>query len=146
MAFSIYDSQGFAESRISDIYDRVWNQLDPRFTTFKRIGRIFSGYYDFENIIDNLRLAEKKSFKIDLLKIDKDHFDEIRDYYKDKWPKLMIENLKLDYDFLINIFIEDIEFIKQINPKMLTINEDIWTVENIKTLALLNFNECWFRF
>ena len=50
----------------------------------------------------------------------------------------MIESLQIFYSDQNNISNEDIEFLNKINPKILKIEGDIWTVENIKALALIN--------
>ena len=122
---------------ISHFFDGDSDQLDPCFAAFKRIDRI-DDRIEFNKITDNLELADKASFRIDWLIIDKNNFDDIRELYKDKKPNLMIKNLHLKYIFKSKRSTEDIEFINQISPKMLTIERGVWTVENIKDLTFLN--------
>ena len=146
MAISIYELFGFANSRFSDFYDGDNDQLDPRLAAFRRINKIYYDGNKFNKITDNLELADKASLRIDFLMIDKDHFDEIRKFYKNKDPNLMIKNLQLNYDFENNKSTEDIEFINKISPKMLTIRGDKWTVEKIKALTLLNCENIYLNF
>ena len=139
MAISIYELLGFTKSRISDFFDGDSDQFDPCFAAFKRINDLLDNGNKLNKIIYNLELADKLLFKIDYLTINKNHFDDLRELYKDKDPNLMIENLEFDYYFEHKRAIEDIEFINQISPKIITIDGDIWTVESIKALTLLNW-------
>ena len=136
MAISIYEEFSIG-GWISHFFDGDSDQLDPCFAAFKRIDRI-GDRIEFNKITDNLELADKASFRIDWLIIDKNNFDDIRELYKDKKPNLMIKNLHLKYNFKSKRSTEDIEFINQISPKMLTIERGVWTVENIKDLTFLN--------
>ena len=94
--------------------------------------------YEFNEISENLELAEKLSIKIDRLIINTNHFDDLKELYKDKDAILIIEYLETDYDFVSKGLIEDFEFINKISPKILTIKWNIWTVESIKALTLIN--------
>ena len=138
MAISIDEECAWNNISISGFFDRVNDQLDPCLSAFKRVVLIRSDYNKKNKIIYNLELADKLSFKIDLLLINKNHFDDFRKLYKDKDANFKIENLKLYY-CESNISIEDIEFINQISPKMITIQENIRTPKSIKALALLNW-------
>ena len=138
MAVSIMDPSYFRYKSIFLFIDEDSNQLDPWFAAFKRIDRIYDNDGEFCQTIDNLELIYKALFRIDLLAINKNCFDEIRKIYKDKDPNLMIENLELYYDSEKKRPIKDIEFINQISPKKLIIKGDIWTVKNIEVLTLLN--------
>ena len=113
--------------------------MDPCLAAFRRIERIWYDGNELNIFTDNLELADKAWLRIDLLMIHKDNFDDIRKLYKDKNPNLMIKKLQLNYDFEHNRSTEDIEFINQISPNLLTIRGDKWIVENIKALALLNW-------
>ena len=134
----------FIRSRISDYFDGDSDQLDPRFAAFKRINWIYDYVddYDYDSdklyVTDNLELADRFSIKIDKLSINKYHFDDIRELYKDKDPNLMIEDLTINYDFESNWLAEDIEFINKLSPERLIIYGIMWTVEIIKTLTLIN--------
>ena len=138
MAISIYKDDSLNKNWISYFFDGDSGQLDPCFAAFKRIEKICDSE-DSNEITNDLELADKVSVKIDLLRINKNHFDYMRELYKDKDPNLIIEKLELTYlseNYRLN---GDIEFINQISPKMLTIEGDIWTVENIKALSLINW-------
>ena len=138
MAISIYGAWGFNRDLISDYFDGDSDQFDPCFSAFKRIDEICD--YGHESYFtDNLKLIDILSIKINSLRITKVHFDDLIEFYKDKDPKLMIESLYLNYDFESNLSIEEIELINKFSPKKLIINWDIWTVENIKSLSLLNW-------
>ena len=50
----------------------------------------------------------------------------------------MIETLAIHYFKKDNISDEEIKFINKINPRMLKIHGDVWTVQNIKALGLVN--------
>ena len=138
MAVSVYEEFSFGGCWISYFFDGDSDQLDPCFAAFKRVDQIYDNGSKFNKITDNLELADKASLRIDLLMIFKSNLNNIRELYKDKDPNLMIKNLQLNYYLENNSWTEDIEFINKISPKMLTIRGDIWTVENIKDLALLN--------
>ena len=51
----------------------------------------------------------------------------------------MIGDLTINYSIKNNWLAEDIEFINKLSPKRLKIYGDMWTVENINALALLNW-------
>ena len=138
MAVSVYEEFSFGGCWISYLFDGDSDQLDPCFAAFKRVDKICDDGSKFKEITDNLELDDKASLRIDLLTMDENNFDDIRELYKDKKPNLMIENLHLKYNFKSKWSTEDIEFINQISPKMLTIKREVWTVENIKDLAFLN--------
>ena len=70
--------------------------------------------------------------------INDDSFEDLKEFYKDEDPNLMIECLETDYDIKHNWLNEDIEFINKISPKRLRMYWDVWTVESIKALTLLN--------
>ena len=137
MAVSIYEEFSIWGCWISDFFDGDSDQLDPCFAAFKRVDQICDDGNKFNKITDNLEL-DKASLRIDLLTMDENNSNDIRELYKDKKPNLMIENLHLKYNFKSKRWTEDIEFINQISPKMLTIERGGWTVENIKDLTLLN--------
>ena len=139
MAISIYEEWGFADNWISDYLDGDSDQLDPCLATFRRIDQIWDDGNKFNKIKVNLELADKASLRIDILRIIKRNFNNIRELYKDKDLNFKIKKLHLDYDFENNKSTEDIEFINQISPKILTIRGDKWTVVNIKSLSLLNY-------
>ena len=112
--------------------------MDSHFAAFKRIIDIsHCGYEAY--IAENLELADKFWIQIDSLVIEQIHFNGLRKLYKDKDPNLMIECLYLDYDFESKGLIEDFEFINKISPKILTIKWNIWTIGNIRSVALLNW-------
>ena len=69
------------------------------------------------------------------------------EFYRDKESNYMIENLKISDSNINNISDEDIEFINKISPKILEIGGDLWTVENIKSLVLVNCTNIyvWFK-
>ena len=139
MAISISEDEDSRNNLISDFFDGDSDQLDPCFAAFKRIDRIFDDNCYFYNIIDNPKLTDKISVRVDFLEIsNKNHFDDMRELYKDKDPNLMIENLQLNYNFKRKRSAQDIELINKISPKILTIERGVWTVENIKDLAFLN--------
>ena len=139
MAISIDDDDTFRQSRISDYFDGDSDRLDPRFADFKRINWIFDNDYGKSYAVDNLELADKFSIKIDSLTINKNHFDDLKELYKDRDPNLMIGYFEIDNYVESNWLAEDIEFINKLSPKKLTIHGDIWTVENINALAMLNW-------
>ena len=93
MAISLSEIWGFANKGISDFFDRDSNQLDPRLVPFKRIDDISNCIDIFKFLAENLELAEKFSFEIECLSIEKYHFNDLRKLYKDKDPNLMIECL-----------------------------------------------------
>ena len=138
MAISIYELLGFRTFQISYFYDGDSYQLDPCFAAFKRVDHIRDDGSIFNEITVNLMLASKASLRIDLLRILKCNLNNIIELYKDKDLNLMIKNLQLNYYFENNSCTEDIELINKISPKILTIERGVWTVENIKDLALLN--------
>ena len=112
--------------------------MDSHFAAFKRIDDICN-YGDEAYIAENLELADKFWIQIDSLIMEQIHFDCLRKLYKDKDPNLMIEYLTIDYDFESKGLVEDFEFINKLNPKTLTIQGNIWTIGNIKSVALLNW-------
>ena len=128
----------FMDSRISDYFSADSDQLDLRFAAFKRINWIFDIECYESYAVDNLELADKFSFKIDYVRINKNHFDELKERYKDTDPNLMIEGLEIHHYVESNWLAEDIEFINKLNPKRLRIHGDMRTVENIKALIFLN--------
>ena len=138
MAIWIDDEMIFTHNRISDIFYGDSDQLDPHFAAFKRIRLLF----DFEDepyVTDNLELAAKFSIKFESLIINTNHFDDLKELYKDKDSNLMIGYLEINYRFEHKRLTDDIEFINKINPEILKIDKNIWTVENIKALTLLNW-------
>ena len=138
MAIWIDDEMIFTHNRISDIFYGDSDQLDPHFAAFKRIRLLF----DFEDepyVTDNLEMAAKFSIKFESLIINKNHFDDLKELYKDKDSNLMIGYLEINYRFEHKRLTDDIEFINKINPEILKIDKNIWTVENIKALTLLNW-------
>ena len=140
MAITIYDKFGFRNKLIPHFIDGDSAQLDPCFAAFKRISSIIAYSEKSDSLIANLRLFGKASTRIDLLFISKDVLNEMIGFYTDKEVDLIIENLEISYFYKDNISDEDAEFINKISPKMLTINGNVWTVENIKMLVLINCN------
>ena len=138
MAIAI-DDQIFTHNRISDNFGGDSGELDPRFAAFKRIDWIFDNDNNEPYDTGNLELADKFWIKIDSLTINKNHFVGLKKLYKDRDPNLMIDNLTINYSIKNNWLAEDIEFINKINPKRLKIYGDMWTVENITALTLLNW-------
>ena len=112
--------------------------MAPRFAAFKRMYKLADNGYEFNEISENLEMAEKLSIKIDRLIINTNRFDDLKELYKDKDANLIIEYLETDYDFVSKGLIEDFEFINKISPKILTIKWNKWTVESIKALTLIN--------
>ena len=121
--------------------------MEPHFADFIRVQKHLCKKEDkIDDIIADMKLANKASIRVDILEIYKDNFIKLKELYKDKELNLMIENLQINYDFKNIWLIEDIEFINKISPKMLTIHDFIWTVENIKALTLLNWTNVDLRY
>ena len=147
MAVTIKDRNSFMYKLIPGFSDGDRYQLDPCFAAFKRIRQIRSMGNSHDDLTANLKLIGKASVWIDLLCISEYQFRKMSEFYKDKESNFMIETLQIYYSKQNNISNEDIEFINKISPKILIICGDIWTVENIKTLSLLNCTEIcvWFE-
>ena len=138
MAVAIYDITGFKFKLIPYSSDGDRYQLDPCFAAFKRIKQIYAWGDSHDDLDANLKLIGKASVRIDSLWIFEDWFRQMSEFYRDKESNFMIESLNIYYSKQNNISDEDIEFINKISPKILEIKIDLWTVENIKTLGLLN--------
>ena len=138
MAVSIKDINIFMNKLIPGFTDGDRYQLDPCFAAFKRISQIYAVSNSKDDLVVNLKLIGKASIRVDMLWITVYQFRKMSEFYKDKESNFMIETLKIYYFKQNNISDEDIEFINKISPKILIICGDIWTVENIKALGLLN--------
>ena len=148
MAVTIfYDINDFESKLISSFTDGDRYQLDPCFAAFKRIEQIYARNKIPFDLDANLKLIDKASVRIDLLWIYEYQFRQMSESFRDKEINLIIETLKISYFKQNNISNEDIEFINKISPKKLEIDGDIWTVENIKTLVLVNCTKIcvWFE-
>ena len=147
MAVAIYDITGFKFKLIPYSSDGDRYQLDPCFAAFKRIRQIRAMGNSHDDLAANLKLIGKASVRIDLLHISEYELRKMSEFFRDKESNFMIETLKIYYSKQNNISDEDIEFINKISPKILEIKIDLWTVENIKTLGLLNCTEIyvWFN-
>ena len=72
------------------------------------------------------------------MNIDKYVLNKIRNFYKYRNINFWPGKLDISYSQKGYISAEEIEFINLMSPKILKIDSIIWTVENIKALALLN--------
>ena len=138
MAILIKDRNYFESKLIPDFSDEDSDQLDPCFAVFKRIKQIHPRNNNLDDLAANLKLIGKASIRVDLLWIFEYQFRKMSEFFRDKESNFMIETLHISYFNQNNISDEDIEFINKISPKILEIDGDIWTVENIKALGLVN--------
>ena len=138
MAISICDKNNFKSKLIPLFIDGDSDQLDPCFAAFKRISSLHARSYNSDNLIANLKLIDKASIRIDSLFINKYDLHKMSEFYKDKEINFMLNSLQFDNYYFNNISDEEAKFINKINPKMLTIENIKWTIENIKSLFLLN--------
>ena len=145
MAIVIYDIDGFKSQLIPGFSDGDRYQLDPCFAAFKRINQIYARSNIHFDLDANLKLIGKASVRIDLLRISVYQFRKMSEFYRDKEINLIIETLKISDFKQNNISDEDIEFINKISPKILEIHGNIWTVENIKALVLVNWTKICVR-
>ena len=147
MAVTIYDINGFMYKLIPGFSDGDRYQLDPCFAAFKRINGIYEWGNSHDDLAANLQLIGKASIRVDKLIISEYQLRKMSEFYRDKESNLMIETLNISYSKQNNISNEDIEFISKISPKILEIYGDLWTVENIKSLGLVNCTKIcvWFE-
>ena len=138
MAISVFDKDDYKSRLIPHYIDGDSEQLDPCFAAFKRIHKISARNYKSNNLNANLQLISKYSVRIDSLIVNEDIHDKARKFYKDKEVNLVLKLLEVKL-YKDNISNEDVEFINKINPKILEIRWEKWTVQNIKELALLNW-------
>ena len=145
MAIVIYDINGFKSQLIPDFSDGDRDQMDPCFAAFKRIEQMRAMSNSLDDLAANLHMTGKASIRIDLLWISEYQLRKMSEFFRDKEINLMIETLKISYSNQNNISDEDIEFINKISPKMLKIHGDIWAIENIKSLVLINCTKIHFN-
>ena len=138
MAITIQDTDNFKLILTPQVIDWDSDQLDPCFAVFKRINKITALKDYSDNFIAKLQMIDKASVRIDSLDIDKYVLREMSEFYKEKEVNLIIESLQLDNCNIDHLSDKEAKFINKINPKMLRINENKWTVDNIKALALFN--------
>ena len=93
MAISIYEKDYFRYEFIPNFINRDSDQLDPCFTSFKRIDKIAASSIDSDFLIAKLQMIGKASVRIDLLCIGEDDFRKLIEFYKDKEVSLIIESL-----------------------------------------------------
>ena len=91
-----------------------------------------------KNLNKNLRIIEQASIHATILNISDENLKIIDEFYKDRHINLMIDYLFLYYNSQTDISNRDIEVLNKINPKALLINKIRRTLENIKSLTLLN--------
>ena len=132
------DINDFKSQLIPGFSDWDRDQLNPCFAAFKRIDCIDARRKSHDYLAANLKLIGKASVRIYSLHISGYQLRKMSEFFRDKEINLMIETLKIYYSKQNNISIEDIEFINKISPKMLKIHGDIWAIENIKSLVLIN--------
>ena len=138
MAITIKDTYDSKNKLIPDFIRGDRDQIDPCFAAFKRIKEIYARINRNDDLVANLKLIGKASIRVDKLWISVYQFRKMSEFFTDKESNLMIETLKISYFNIDSISDEDIEFINKISPKILEIKGDLWTVENIKALGLIN--------
>ena len=137
MAFAINEKDDFKDELIPHFIDWNRDQMDPCFAAFKRIDQIKSYYYHYYLII-NLQLIGKTFIRLGSLEIIKKAFNEMKEFYKNKEVNFILESLNFCYLHEGYISDEKTKFVNKINLKMLTIYFDIWTIQIMKSLFLLN--------
>ena len=141
MAVTIYYGNGFESQLIPGFSDGDRCQMYPCFAAFKRISFMKAWGKSHDDLAANLKQIGKASIRVDKLHISEYQFRKMSEFYRDKESNFMIEALIITYYNIVSISDEDIELINKISPKILEIDGDIWTVENIKSLVLINCNK-----
>ena len=133
------DRDSFRTPSFFECIDEDKDQLDPCFAVFNRIKLIFKiCLLNTNYFIENLRIIEKASLHIFTLFISSENLKIIDDFFEDRHINFMVDDLCLKYKSKTDMSNRDIDVLNKINPNTLLINHIDMTLENIKSITLLN--------